>query len=69
MEKTGKIKQINQEIKNLEKIRDEIQSNCRHKETYVKFSEKGGTPKTVCCNCEKEIGYPPQNKLEKFLSN
>jgi uncharacterized protein YhaN len=69
MEKTGKVKQINQEIKKLERLKNEIQGNCRHKETYIKFSENGGTPKTVCCNCEKEIGYPSQNRLEKFLSN
>ena len=69
MEKIGKVKFINDEIKKLEKLKNEIQDSCTHKETYIKFSEKGGTPKTICCDCEKEIGYPSQSKLEKFLSS
>lgn len=67
MEKTGKVKFINSEIKKLENLRSEIQDSCNHKETYIKFSENGGTPKSVCCDCEKEVGYPSQEKLEKFL--
>lgn len=67
MEKTGKIKFINEEIKKLENIKKEIQGECTHKETYVKFLENSSTPKSVCCDCEKEIGYPTQEKLDEFL--
>ena len=67
MEKTGKVKFINEEIKKLEKLKNEIQDSCTHKETYIKFSDRVGTPKTICSNCEKEIGYPSKEKLDKFL--
>ena len=68
MDKTGKVNFINSEIKKLEKLRKEIQDQCQHNKTYVKFSENGNTPKSVCCECEKEVGYPSQEKLEEFLS-
>lgn len=67
MEKSGKVKSINDEIKKLEKLRSEIQNECSHKETYVKFTESGNTPKLICCLCEKEVGYPSQKKLDYFL--
>lgn len=67
MDKIGKISLINQEIKKLEKLKEEIQDECKHKTTYIKFSETGGVPKSICKDCEKEIGYPTKDKLEKFL--
>jgi len=33
MDKTGKVKSLNSEIKRLEKLKEEIQSDCRHKNT------------------------------------
>jgi hypothetical protein len=68
MEKTGKVKQINQEIKNLEKIRDEIQNGCLHKKTIIKF-DISNTPRVVCSECEKNLKYPNQKELEDFLIN
>jgi hypothetical protein len=66
MEKTGQISQINQEIKKLEKIRDEIQDGCRHNKTTIKF-DNNNTPRVVCCECEKNLRYPSREKLEVFL--
>jgi len=66
MEKYEKIKQINQEIKNLEKIRNAIQDECRHKETIIKF-DSNNIPKVMCCDCEKNLRYPSREKLEVFL--
>ena len=68
MEKTGKVKYINDEIKKLENLKKEIQSECKHEQTCVKFTSGGNTPKTICCTCEKEIGYPSKERLEEFLS-
>jgi|DEB0MinimDraft_10_1074344.scaffolds.fasta_scaffold59920_2 hypothetical protein len=67
MEKTGQVKQINQEIKNLEKIRNEIQSGCTHKEKTIKFDDTN-TPRVMCCNCEKNLSYPSRQELEVFLT-
>lgn len=66
MEKTGQVSQINQEIKELEKIRDEIQNECRHSKTTIKF-DNNNTPRVVCCECEKDLRYPSREKLEVFL--
>jgi hypothetical protein len=67
MEKTGQVKQINQEIKNLEKIRNEIQNDCTHKETTIKF-DNTNTPRVMCCDCEKNLSYPSRQELEVFLT-
>lgn len=67
MEKTGKVKYINEEIKKLEKIKKDIQTDCNHNQTCVKFTKENNTPKTVCCVCEKEIRYPTKEELELFL--
>lgn len=68
MEKTGKVKFINSEIKKLEKLKDEIQSECKHEDTEIKFINGGSTPREVCKKCEKDLKYPDREKLELFLS-
>jgi len=67
MEKTGKVKFINSEIKKLEKLKIDIQSECKHKETEIKFIEGGNTPREICKECEKDLRYPDREKLELFL--
>ena len=67
MEKTGKVKFINSEIKKLEKLKDEIQSECKHEETEIKFINGGNTPRVVCSNCEKDLKYPDKERLDTFL--
>jgi len=66
MEKAGKAKLINEEIKKLEKIRDDLQSLCLHKNTTVKF-DNNNTLRVVCCDCDKNINYPSKKELENFL--
>jgi len=68
MEKSGSIKFLNQEIKKLEKIRNELQGVCKHTETSVKFINSNNTPRIVCNECDKDIGYPDREKLSLFLT-
>ena len=68
MEKTGKVKFINSEIKKLEKLKTEIQDKCKHEETEIKFINGGNTPREVCKKCEKDLRYPDRSKLDLFLS-
>jgi len=68
MDKIGKVKSLNDQIKELEKIREEIQTECRHKNTYLKFADGTSKVKEYCCDCEKELGYPEPKKLDFFLS-
>jgi len=68
MEKTGSIKFLNQEIKKLEKIRNELQEECLHKETSIKFITTDTTPRLICSNCDKSIGYPDKEQLDVFLT-
>ena len=48
MDKTGKVKSLNNEIKKLEKLREEIQNECKHKDTYLKFEQGGSTIRVYC---------------------
>jgi hypothetical protein len=66
MEKIGQITQINQQIKNLEKIKSEIQNGCDHKKTTIKF-DSSNTPRVMCCECEKDLSYPSKEELQVFL--
>ena len=68
MEKTGKVKFINSEIKKLDKLKTEIQDECKHEETEIKFINGGNTPREVCKKCEKDLRYPDRSKLDLFLS-
>ena len=68
MDKTGKVKSLNNEIKKLEKLREEIQSECKHKDTYLKFEDGGSTTRVYCRDCEKNMGVPNPKDVELFLS-
>jgi hypothetical protein len=63
-----RINQINDEIKNLERERIEIQTECQHKDTLIKFDENK-VPKVYCKDCNKLIGYPSDDELKNFLGN
>ena len=67
MDKTGKLKSINKKIKKLEKIREEIQSECRHENTYLKFEDGTSTIREFCVKCEKKMGIPNLKDVELFL--
>jgi hypothetical protein len=68
MDKTGKVKSLNNEIKKLEKLREEIQSECQHKNTYLKFEDGSSTIRIYCRDCEKKMGAPSPRDIELFLS-
>jgi len=68
MEKTGKVNFINSEIKKLEQLKNEIQNECKHKNTKIKFVEGKNTPRVVCEECDKDLCYPDNKRLETFLS-
>jgi hypothetical protein len=68
MDKTGKVKSLNSEIKRLEKLKEEIQSDCRHKNTYLKFEEGCSTIRVYCRDCEKQMGVPSPKEVDIFLS-
>ncbi len=67
MEKTGKVKFINNEIKKLENLKNEIQGECKHNDTEIKFINGGNTPRVICSLCEKDLRYPDKEQLEDFL--
>jgi len=67
MDKVGKVKNIDSQIKKLEKEKQEIQKECRHNSTYIKFKDGSSVTVKYCCECEKEVGYPSQQELDKFL--
>lgn len=68
MDKTGKVKSLNNEIKKLEKLKEEIQKECNHKNTYLKFVDGGSTIRVYCRDCEKNMGVPNPKDVELFLS-
>lgn len=68
MNKIGKVKSLNDEIKKLEKLRSEIQDECRHKDKYLKFEDGSSKIREYCRNCEKKIGIPSTKDVDIFLS-
>lgn len=52
------------EIYNIKKQIEELQSNCDHDETEVKnISEGVSQLRLVCKTCQKVIGYPSKDDL------
>ena len=68
MDKTGKVKSLNKKIKKLEKVREEIQNECRHKNTHLKFEDGTSTVRVYFIDCEKKMGVPGPRDVELFLS-
>lgn len=64
----GRINELNKQIKNLEKEKEEIQNNCTHKETYVKFLEGTSDMRLFCKSCEVLVGFPNEEQKYKFLN-
>ena len=57
------VKKIEDEIKSLEKTLDDIQSECPHNKYSVKYVTGTNSPKRVCDNCSKDIGYADCKEL------
>jgi hypothetical protein len=66
-DKQQKVTQLETEIKRLEKEKVQIQEDCLHKETKVRFAEGTNTMKLYCKFCNKEVGYPNQDQINEFL--
>lgn len=66
-ENNKKINEIDNQIKALNKEKEEIQSKCTHKDTKIKLEIGTNTPKLYCSVCDKEVGYPSKEELDKFL--
>ena len=63
----SKVEEIEKEVKDLEKEKEIIQTECKHKgETYVQF-DKTNSMKKYCSVCKHELGYPSQEEQDKFL--
>ena len=51
----------------VEKVKEEIQNECKHKgETFVQF-DKSNSMKKYCSECKRELGYPTKAEQETFL--
>jgi transcription initiation factor IIE alpha subunit len=65
----SQIDKIEKEVKVLEKEKEAIQTECKHKgETYVAFDETNSMKK-YCSTCRRELGYPSKEEQDKFLGN
>lgn len=62
------INDLEKEINLLIKKKTELQEKCLHKNRFVKFTGNGNEIKQFCSECNKELGYPKMEELEKFLS-
>jgi hypothetical protein len=64
-----KISEIKKVIKDLEKQVDAIQSDCNHSESEIKncpTQSKTFCLKKICKVCQKELGYPSQEEIERW---
>lgn len=64
----GRICEIIKQIKDLEKEKKEIQSNCMHKQTHIKFIEDSNNLRLFCKECELILGFPSQEEINEFLN-
>lgn len=62
------IKDIDNQIKILQEKKKEIQSDCVHKTTFLKFIDGSNVIKEFCKKCGKDIGYPQKDDLDIFLN-
>jgi len=58
------VEKIVEEIKLLEKTLDEIQSECSHTNYTIRYLPHTNSPKKVCDNCNKDIGYSNDKELK-----
>lgn len=62
-----KISSIETEIKRLERLKVDIQSECTHTESSARFNDKNSI-RIFCNYCNLELGYPNSNQIKTFLS-
>lgn len=67
-----KISEIKKVIKDLEKQVESIQSVCSHLEYEIKncpTQTRTFCLKKICRMCQKEVGYPSQDEIDKWAKN
>jgi RNase P subunit RPR2 len=64
----ARINELNKQIKDLEKEKTEIQQECSHKLTKVKFLEGTNTMRLFCKECDSLLGFPNQQEIDEFLN-
>jgi phage host-nuclease inhibitor protein Gam len=60
-----KVEDIKKEIKTLKEDIEEIQSNCEHPKTELKFSNKEKRVIKICSECQKRVGFPTNEELKE----
>lgn len=61
------VDKIEKEVNQLEKKKEIIQNDCKHKgDTFVQF-DKSNSMKKFCSECKRELGYPSVQEQEIFL--
>lgn len=63
-----KINQLEKQIKHLEDEVATIQEQCKHKVTHVKFENGTSNMRLYCSECNRQLGFPSQNEIDKFLN-
>jgi hypothetical protein len=58
------VEEIEKEIKTLKKTLDEIQKECPHTNYTIKYLPNVSSPKRVCDECNKDIGYGTDKELK-----
>jgi len=62
----NQVTKIEQEVRVLEKQKEDLQESCKHAETHVAFNESKNM-RLFCKQCKKEVGWPTQAQQEEFL--
>jgi len=60
------INHIENKLKELEKEKQIIQDNCKHKEWTINFDEQRSI-KRYCSECKRELGYATKQEEQNFL--
>tara|TARA_R100001591_G_scaffold116435_1_gene133422 strand:- start:327 stop:566 length:240 start_codon:yes stop_codon:yes gene_type:complete len=65
----NKINQIEEELRNLKKEKDDLQEGCKHLgDSYLAFStEERGSIRVYCSDCKKELRYPTQEETKEWI--
>lgn len=60
------INQIENQVKKLEKEKENIQDKCSHKDWTINFDEQRSLKK-YCSECKRELGYATKEEERNFL--
>lgn len=58
------VEKIEKKIKTLKRTLDEIQKDCPHTSYKIKYLPNVKSPKRVCDECNKDIGYATDKELK-----